>query len=307
MARKSWYDASASDAVRVVSRQAGDFGPPRRRRPRAAPGLLECLTYPLTDGPGVGLLVLLAPLLLLLSLPVFDVIAIIEPLSRGDFALGLLVLPIVTPMATTLALVLGWGLLFLGQTFVASALGEPEHPRWPGWDSSQIAEGLGRWAWAGVFGLLLGGVPVVVYWTVCGDLDWFDYVVFADLVFLGVGYALVALAASLLHDSLVMANPFTVLMAIGQFGWDFVMPCVTGGLALIVAGGALYGVLFCIPSLPTAVAALWGFWVLALYETMVVLRMVGLTYYAHADELVWFRGRPKWGLPARFGKIYSNS
>jgi hypothetical protein len=307
MARKSWYDASAAGSVRVVSKQAGEFGPPRRRRARTAPGLFECLFYPLTDGPGVGLLVFLPPLLLFLSLPVFDVVAILEPLARGDFALGLLILPILTPMLVTLSLVFGWGLLFLGQMFVASALGEPDHPRWPGWDAHEIAEGLGRWLWAGVFGLVLGGFPVVAYWTVCGDIDWFDRVVFADLVFLGAGYALMALAASLLHDSLAMANPVTVLLAIAQIGWDFVMPCVAGGVALILAAGALAGVLFYIPSLKLAVVALWGFWVLVLYEVMVVLRMVGLTYHAHAEDLVWFRGRPKWGTPARFGKIYSNS
>jgi hypothetical protein len=308
-ARKSWYDESAAETVRVVSKIQGDglYGPSHRRRPRTAPGLFECLLYPLTDGPGVGLLVLLPPLLTLLSLPVFDVVAILEPLSRGNFALGLLVIPIVSPMLFSFAMVLGWGLLFLGQMFVASALGEPEHPRWPGWDSHEISEGLARWLWAALFGFALGGFPVVVYWTVCGDVDWFDRVIFADLIIFGTGYALMALAASLLHDSLAMANPLTVLLAIVQTGWDFVLPCVAGGVALMLAAGAFYALLFQIPALMLAILALWGFWVFALYEAMVVLRIVGLTYYAHADELEWFRGRPKWGTPARFGKIYSNS
>ena len=75
----------------------------------------------------------------------------------------------------------------------------------------------------------------------------------------------------------------------------------------MLAAGALWSVLFQIPSMTVAVVALWGFWVLVLYEAMVVLRMVALTYHAHAGELAWFRGRPKWGLPGRFGKIYSNS
>ena len=50
----------------------------------------------------------------------------------------------------------------------------------------------------------------------------------------------------------------------------------------------------------------WGFWVLAFYLAMVVLRMIGLTYHAHAHELVWFKRRPKWGIP-RSGNLYSNS
>jgi hypothetical protein len=307
MARKSWYDASATESVRVISPMGETWGTKRRKHPRTAPGLGECLAYPLTDGPGVGLLVFLPPLLLFLSLPIFDVIAILEPLSRGDWALGLLALPFFLPLLFTFSLVFGYGLLFFGHMFVASALGEPDHPRWPDWDRQEISQGLGRWIWAGIFGLALGGFPVVVYWLNCGDIDWFDRVIFADLVILGVGYALMALAASLLHDSLAMANPITVLPAIAHVGWDYVMPCLTGGISLMLAAGALWCVLFQIVSMKLAVAALWGFWVLVLYEAMVVLRMVGLTYHAHAQELVWFTGRPKWGTPSRFGKLYSNS
>ena len=116
-----------------------------------------------------------------------------------------------------------------------------------------------------------------------------------------------ALAASLLHDSVLAANPLTVLSAIVQVGWDFVQPCLAAGLALMAACGAIYGILFLIPKLGIAFVALWGFWVLVLYEAMVVFRIMGLTYYAHAEELVWFQGRPRWGTPVKFGKIYSNS
>ena len=308
MARKKWYDAAGIDSVRVVPQPGSTLhGPSRRRRPRTAPRLGECLLYPWVDGPGVALLVFLAPVLLLLTLPVFDLVAVLKPTTRGGWELGLLVIPIFSPIVITFSLVFGYGLLVLGQMFVASALGEPDHPRWPEWDSNQIAEGLTRWVWAGLFGVVAGTLPVAAYWVVCGDVDWFDRVVFADLVILAAGYALMALAAALLHDSLVMANPFTVLGAIAQIGWDFVAPCVAGGICLMILGGLMYAIFNVIVSLKLAVAALWVFWVLFLYLAMVVLRMVGLTYYAHADQLVWFKGRPKWGTPSRFGKIYQNS
>jgi hypothetical protein len=265
------------------------------------------LAYPWIDGPGVGLMLFLPPVLLFLTLPIFDMIAILEPLSRGDWALGLLALPIFLPLVLTFSLVFGYSLLVFGQMFVASALGEPDHPSWPEWDPQEISEGLGRWIWAAVFGVVLGGFPTVAYWIYCGDIDWFDRTIFAELVMLGAGYTLMALAASLLHDNLLAANPFTVLSAIGQVGWDYVLPSLVGGMAVLVAAGALWSVLFLIPSLKLAVLGLWGFWVLVLYESMVVLRMVGLTYHAHAEELVWFQVRPKWGTPARFGRLYSNS
>lgn len=308
MGRRSWYDPSA-DPVRVVSTTAPTAigGPSRKRHPRTAPGLGECLAYPLIDGPGVGLLLFLPPVLLFLTLPIFDMIAILEPLSRGDWALGLLALPIFLPLIFTFSLVFGYSLLVFGQMFVASALGEPDHPSWPEWDPHEISEGLVRWIWAGIFGVVLGGFPCVAYWIYCGDVDWFDLTIFAELVMLGAGYTLMALAASLLHDNLLAANPLTVLSAIGQVAWDYVLPSLVGGIAVLLAAGAFWSVVFLIPSLKLAVLGLWGFWVLVLYESMVVLRMVGLTYHAHAEELEWFHLRPKWGTPARFGRIYSNS
>jgi hypothetical protein len=308
MARKSWYDASGADSVRVVSQTSSSpsYSAIRRRHPRVAPSLRECLAYPVIDGAGVGLLVFLPPILMFLTLPIFDVIALLEPLTRGNWAMGLLAIPIFGPLMITFSLVLGYGLLFLGQMFVASALGEPDHPGWPDWDPPEIAEGLGRWLWATVFGLILGGFPIVAYWMYCGDIDWFDRSIFAELVILSSGYTLMALAASLLHDHIGMANPVTVISAIVQVGWDYVQPCLVGGVAIMLSAGAMWEVVWGIPSLKLAVVALWGFWVFSLYEAMVVLRMLGLTYHAHAQDLVWFSGRPRWGLPKRFGRIYTN-
>ena len=245
--------------------------------------------------------------LFVLTLPVFDLISILEPLTRGNFALGLLALPIFLPLMIVFSLTFGYCLIVFGQMFVASALGEPDHPGWPEWDSHQIAEGLGRWVWAAIFGAALGGFPIALYWKNCGNIDWFDITIFVELGLVGASYALMAIAAALLHDSVAASNPFTVISAIFQVGWDYVQVCLTAGMALLAAGSALWAIFFVITDLKYAFPALWGFWILVMYETMVVLRMMGLTYHAHAEELVWFQGRPKWGTPARFGRIYSNS
>jgi hypothetical protein len=47
--------------------------------------------------------------------------------------------------------------------------------------------------------------------------------------------------------------------------------------------------------------------VFLLYQAMVVMRMLGLTYHAHALELVWFRRRPRWATSRLDGRIYANS
>jgi hypothetical protein len=44
-----------------------------------------------------------------------------------------------------------------------------------------------------------------------------------------------------------------------------------------------------------AAVAFWAFWVLVLYEAMVVLRVLGLFYHRRSAALGWFRDRPRWG------------
>lgn len=51
-------------------------------------GLGECLLYPLRDGPGLGLLFFLPPIMWILSLPVYDVISFLQPMTKGDWCLG---------------------------------------------------------------------------------------------------------------------------------------------------------------------------------------------------------------------------
>ena len=307
--RKSWKDLD-DDLIRVVSHTSNqgayDGFSARRRLPKVAPGLGECLAYPLKDAPGLVMLVIWPPLLFFLSLPIFDIMAILEPVTRGKWAIGLLALPIFLPLMIVFALTFGYSLLFFGQMLVTSALGENDHPTWPEWNSHQIAEGLTRYVWAGIFGLLLGGFPVMVYWKYCGDIDWFDRVVFFDLAVLGVAYALMTLASALLHDSLIAANPIRVIASIFIVGWDFVQPCVAASVGIGVSIGVLWLMLFQIESMKVSFVMLWLDWVFILYVCMVAVRMVGLVYHAHSEELVWFRIRPKWGLPKRYGRIYSN-
>ena len=251
MPRKSWYNASAADAVRAGSCAAGqDRGGVAGVAGSGWRCWARAWLYPLRDGPGVALLVFFPPWLWLLSLPIFDWIAIIDPLAKGNWALGLLVLPIFLPLILSFAMTLGYVLLCLGQVLVVSALGEDDHPRWPAWHPAEISEGLARWIWAGLFGLVLGGFPVVLYWIHCGPIDWFDRVVFAELVMVGAGYAEMALAAALLHDSLIAANPYTVLQAIVRVGWDYVQPCLVAGISVLLAGGAFWAVLFGVVVVP---------------------------------------------------------
>lgn len=310
MARpKRWYDPNAATALRLIPRaeQEESWSIVKWRHPRVSPGLAECLVYPLSDGPGLGLLVFLPPIMWILSLPVYDVISYLSPMTRGDWALGLLILPVMLPMLFSFAMTFGYALLFLGHVLVASSLGENDHPRWPEWHPSDIAEGVARWFWAGLFGVAVGGGPLALYWLYRGDMGLLDWIVLIGLLALAGGYAQMALAASLLHDNIIAANPVTVFVAIARIGWDYLRPCLVAALALVMTGMAVWAMLYKMPTMWVEGVAIWAFWVFAFYAAMVVVRMVGLTYHAHAMDLHWFRRRPRWASSRRDGRIYANS
>jgi hypothetical protein len=306
---KRWYDSQAAGAVRVISRT--DRNEPlnalRWRHPRVVPTLGECLIYPLKDGPGLGLLVFFPPILWLLSLPIFDLIAVLQPLTKSDWALGLMVVPVMVPVAFSFSMTFGYALLFLGHVLVSSALGEIDHPGWPEWHPADISEGICRWVWAGIFGLVIGGGPIALYWFHRSDAAWLNWVVIAVLTMLGAGYAQMALAAALLHENFLAANPVTVCAGIGRIGWTYIRPCLMASivLAFVVLGD--WGLLYRMPSMWMEAVALWAYWVLVLYLAMAALRMMGLTYHANAPDLSWFRRRPRWATSRHDGTIYANS
>ncbi|MDG3004556.1 hypothetical protein [Paludisphaera mucosa] len=306
---KRWYDADAGDALRVVRQSSLDdaYSLQRWRHARTTPSLGECLLYPLTDGPGLGLMFLFPPVLWVLSLPVFDFIAVLQPLTKSDWALGLFVVPVFIPMLVSFAMVVGYLFLFLGHVLVASAMGENDHPRWPEWTPDDVAEGIGRWIWALLMGAAVAGPPAFAYWSWYGGVDATTGVVMAALVVLGTGFTQMALAASLMHDTILAANPVTVVVAVRRIGWAYLLPTVVASVATLGVALGVYGLLYHVSRMWVEAVALWGFWLYALYSGMVVLRMVGLTYHAHAMELFWFRRRPKWATGTRAGRIYANS
>jgi hypothetical protein len=306
--RKRWYDPEAASSIRVVPRDDRNesFCSIRWRHARVDPTVGECPRYPLEDGPGLGLLFFFPPFLWVLSLPIYDIIAVLQPL-KGDWKLGLLIVPVMIPVIFSFLMIFGYAIVFLGHVLVASSLGENDHPNWPEWHPADIAEGLLRWIWAMVVGLLIGAGPIVLYWYNCGEIDVFDWLVFSGLIMMAAGFGQMALAASLLHENIVAANPITVLVAIVRIGWPYLWPCLLAGIALAFTVLGVFGLLYKMPKMWMEAVALWVYWVLVLYMGMVSIRMMGLTYHAHAPDLGWFRRRPRWATSRHDGKLYANS
>jgi hypothetical protein len=289
--------ASMGSVRRVSSIPVGydaDGRPIRIRRRKRDYSAVDTVLYPLSDGSGVALLLFLPPPLAIMTLPVIDLFRLVS--AKNTLApLVLLVMPIALPLIVSFALVAGFVLLFYGRVLASSAFGEDDHPRWPSWDTHEIAQGLGRWTWAALMGFAVGGFPALVYWINCGEVDATDWVIFLDLAGLGTAYALMALAAAMLHENLLAANPAAVVAAIGRVGWDYVGPCMLCLFAVGSTIAAWWAVLLHSPSVEVGAIGLWGCWVWLLYQGMVVFRVLGLTYHKHTDSLAWFRSPPRWG------------
>jgi hypothetical protein len=289
--------ASMGSVRRVSSIPVGydaEGRPIRVRRRKRDYSPVDTVLYPLADGPGVALLLFLPPPLAVMTLPVIDLFALVS--AKNALApLVLLLVPVALPLIAAFAMVAGFVLLFYGRVLAAGAFGEDDHPRWPSWDTHEIAQGLGRWVWAALMGFAVGGFPAVAYWIHCGEVDTMDRVIFLDLAGIGLAYALMALAAAMLHENLLAANPAAVVAAIRRVGWDYVGPCVLCLFAIASTIAAWWAVLFHSPSVEVGAIGLWGCWVWMLYQGMVVFRVLGLTYHKHTDSLGWFRTAPRWG------------
>ncbi|MDX2038964.1 MAG: hypothetical protein SFX72_20125 [Isosphaeraceae bacterium] len=264
-----------------------------RRRRKSHPG--EVVLYPIVDGPGVAALVMMPPFLAVMTLPVIDLFATFNEKNALNPIL-LLMIPFTLPMVFCFAMVMGYFLLFIGRILAAGAMGEDDHPRWPHWDTGEIAAGLARWIWAGATGLFVGGAPAVWFWLECGEVDLVDGFIFIDLVILGATYALMGIASALLHENLIACNPVTIIQSIVRVGWDYVSPCTTAVFGIATSSLAWGYVLFHAPNAFVGVLGMWVCWIWTLYQLMVIFRALGLTYYRHAERLDWFRKPPPWGM-----------
>jgi hypothetical protein len=254
----------------------------------------ESLLYPFWGAQGVVFLVVFPPILWVVSIVNITVVLALlgaggsQTVSWARLLLGL-------PFYTLPAAVLGYVLLYLGRVLASTAAGDIHPPRWPEFEFSSILFGLGRWLWAGFVGGVVGGIPAMFYWIRCGDIDLFDSIILTELLAVGSIYALMALLAAILHEDLLAANPFTVLGAIRRVGWSYAQPCLLCGFAILPAATILVAS-FKVENPAASAFLFWVFWVLALYEAMVVFRVLGLFYHRHAQVLGWFRGRTRWGV-----------
>ena len=116
------------------------------------------------------------------------------------------------------------------------------------------------------------------------------------LTVVGLPYAIMSLMMTLLHDS-GFPNPFGVVRALLRFNVKFLSVCaIEVGLGLVVLG-TFVGLQM------LRSGWFWGYlplmlpcWMLALWASIVAMRISGVFYYHHASILRWHREKPWWGV-----------
>jgi len=248
------------------------------------------------------------PFLTIMSVPVFDIIPLFQSGSGGGFnTLAILLVPFAMPLIISFTLTFGYVLLYMGRALADSSMGRSDHPRYPLWDWQTIVEGIGRWIWAGIIGVGIGGMPAWLYGQIIGHFGPVDQIILALLLGLGIGYAQMGLAIAILHDNLASAHPMAIGQAIARIGRDYLMPWLVTTMAVLFMGLAWYTILALAPNLAVAAAGLWGFWVFFIYQGMVVMHVLGWCCFRNGAALGWFRHAPRWGSWDRPGRLYTNS
>lgn len=221
--------------------------------------------------------------------------------AMGASLLGLLFVWIaVLPMLFLGPLLLCYWLQYLGRILVSSAMGECAPPRMPDRNFDGFLNGMSPWfVWA-VLGLGAGLLPAL--WGAfpggrwAGGLPWTSVVLAA----LGLPYLLAALMLSFLHDDPFAATPWGVLLGLVRLGLSFLILSGLIGVALGTVAGSFALALL------VRTHAFWPYlflillcWFLFVWVQMAIMRLLGVYYFRHKEELKWNRAHPRWGVAWR--------
>ena len=87
------------------------------------PTLWECLRYPLADGPGWDCCSSSRRSSGCCRCRSSIIIAVLQPLTKGNWELGLMVVPVMIPVVFSFAMIFGYAIVFLGHVLVVELAG----------------------------------------------------------------------------------------------------------------------------------------------------------------------------------------
>jgi hypothetical protein len=177
-------------------------------------------------------------------------------------------------------------------------MGDTTPPRTPDRNFDGFFSGLSPWFVWLALGVSVGLLPVVGYGlyqrSAAGALSWPLATVF---VALGFPYSVMALLMSFLHDHALAANPFSVLREMLRLGASFLLVS-TFALGTVGLSAVAFAVnLWLRPDhFLIYVALCLAAWVILVWCSIVIMRVLGTYYYFRRDLLEWHHERPRWGV-----------
>jgi hypothetical protein len=221
--------------------------------------------------------------------------------TLGTPSVGMLVILIsALPALILFPLALIYTLQYLGRVLVSSAMGETVPPRTPDRNFEGFFSGLYPWFIWLFFGAAVGLLPLLLSVFFTGFAILSDPVRAASLAMLGLPYVLVGLMMSFLHEHPMAASPMGVIGALLRHGGSF-LPAMIRTTAVLGLAAMMFVVVL---SLRTGhfwlyVVAALGCWVMTIWTSIVVMRIMGVHYFWHQDRLKWHGQRSRWGVAWR--------
>ncbi len=296
----------ASEQYRPNARagQSVDAGPmadgllPVPERPES--NWFASFLYPLRSIESMGVIAVLSGVfwLFVILVPEYCLTVMGDAGSMGAPTLGKLIALIsILPVGLLLPFAVFYWVQYLARVVVCSAMGDTMPPRTPDRNFDGFFNGLSPWCVWLALGVSVGLLPLLVYGLYAGSTDLWSWPL--ALVLFGVGspYVVMALLMSLLHDNALAADPVSVICAMFRVGTSFLLVC-TFTLCTIGLGPAAFTLLLWLRPghfwiyLALCLCA----WVVALWCSIVAMRVLGTYYYHRRDLLNWHHERPRWGV-----------
>jgi hypothetical protein len=221
--------------------------------------------------------------------------------TLGTPSVGRLVILIsALPTVILFPLILIYTLQYLGRILVSSAMGDSVPPRTPDRNFDGFLTGLYPWLIWLVVGIVVGLFPLLFSALFVDQAILGNSILTVGLVMLGLPYAEVALMMSFLHERTLAATPWGVAGSLLRHVGSF-LPTVFKVTVLMGLAGVIFALVLTLRAsyFWFYLLAVLGWWTMAIWIALIVMRILGVHYFHHKDSLAWNPERLRWGVAWR--------
>jgi hypothetical protein len=182
-------------------------------------------------------------------------------------------------------LIVGYTCGFLDCTLASAAVGEMPMVRWPGRNVSLALRSLVTWVACFLAGPIVPAGILFLYWSQCGDPELVDWLIWAELVVVGIGYWLLAIVAVSLRDRLRDANPVQIIVLVRRVGFRLLIAALVAALVFLGYGVLALNAIELLHKEVSGLLFLAGYWFSALFLAAFLFRLLGVWCYQHRVSL----------------------